>query len=181
MLPLRREKDILIEELPGETLIYDQKRHKIHCLNQTAALIWRHCDGHTSIAEIAQLLRKQADLPESEELIQLTLCDLAKRRLLQDHQQYQNAEAARWSRRDFARKLGVAAVLVPAVMSVMAPTAMAAFGSGAIGSSCTTNAECAPDVFGNRCCCQNASGGQGIKNTCTTVATCGGNNNCAPH
>ena len=41
MLPMRRETDILIEELPTETLVYDTKRHKVHCLNKTAALLWR--------------------------------------------------------------------------------------------------------------------------------------------
>src|ERR1700724_1650529 len=104
MLPMRRETDILIEELPNETLVYDTKRHKIHCLNQTAALIWRHCDGRTSVAKLAKMLREEADLPESEDMVQLALSDLAKCRLLRDYQQDRNAEAARWSRRDFARK-----------------------------------------------------------------------------
>jgi hypothetical protein len=125
MLPMRREKDILIEELPGETLVYDQKRHKVHCLNEAAAVVWRHCDGQTTLAQLAKVVREETNLPKSEEVVQFALSHLAKCQLLTDPPDYRNTEAARWSRRDFARKLGVAAVVVPAVMTIMAPTAAA--------------------------------------------------------
>jgi hypothetical protein len=39
MLPKRRETELIITELPGETLVYDTKRKKIHCLNRTAGLV----------------------------------------------------------------------------------------------------------------------------------------------
>jgi hypothetical protein len=129
---MRRENDILIEELTDETLVYDTKAHKVHCLNQTSALVWRNCDGRTSIAKLAKMLHDGANLPESEEMVQCALSDLAKCHLLHDHRQDRNAKSARWSRRDFARKLGVAAVLVPAVMTIITPTAAAA------GSACTS-------------------------------------------
>jgi hypothetical protein len=170
MLPLRREKGILIQELAGETVVYDQQRHKVHCLNQTAGLVWRHCDGQTSIAELAKLVSDEANLPASEELVQYCLDHLAQLRLLQDHQQF-SKHGFRLSRRDFARKLGVAAVLVPAIMTITAPTAAAA-ASLAINTPCTSNSQCS-----SGCCCQNNSGM--LKGTCQTTTTCGGNNNCA--
>jgi hypothetical protein len=171
MLPMRRETDILIEELPTETLVYDTKRHKVHCLNKTAALLWRHCDGRTSLAKLAKILREEADLPESEELVGLALSDLANRRLLADDRRDRKAEAALWSRRDFARNLGVAAVLVPAIMTVMAPTAAAA-GSGANGSRCDLSSNCQ-----SGCCCQDNSGGK--QGTCqSSGSACGGNGKC---
>jgi hypothetical protein len=46
--------------VPDEVLIYDLKQHKAHCLNKTAALVWNHCDGETSVSEMATLLQKEA-------------------------------------------------------------------------------------------------------------------------
>ena len=53
----KREGHLVIDELPDEVLVYDLDRHKAHCLNQTAALVWQHCDGKMAIArwESAQL------------------------------------------------------------------------------------------------------------------------------
>ena len=53
ILPEKREEDLTIVELPEETLVYDLKRHRAYCLNRTVALIWRHCDGRTTAAELA--------------------------------------------------------------------------------------------------------------------------------
>ena len=55
-LPEARREDIVVQELPDETLVYDLKRHKALCLNRAAGLVWKHCDGRTSVAEMAVLL-----------------------------------------------------------------------------------------------------------------------------
>lgn len=49
-----REEDLLIRELGEELLIYDLRRHRAYCLNQTAAFIWRLADGRTSVREMAR-------------------------------------------------------------------------------------------------------------------------------
>ena len=54
MLPKARQERLTTQVLPDETLVYDHERHKAHCLNVTAALVWRHCDGHTSLDELAR-------------------------------------------------------------------------------------------------------------------------------
>ena len=59
MLPCRREKDLIVRQLSDETLVYDLKRDKAHCLNPTAAAVWRHCDGRTSVSQLAALLRRE--------------------------------------------------------------------------------------------------------------------------
>ena len=48
MLPHARVNELIVRELPEETLVYDQKHDKAHCLNRAAALVWRHCDGQTT-------------------------------------------------------------------------------------------------------------------------------------
>jgi len=54
--PLARQDRLVVQELSEEVLVYDLDRHRAHCLNRTAALIWRHCDGSTSVAEMARRL-----------------------------------------------------------------------------------------------------------------------------
>ena len=55
LMPRARQIELHVEELPDETLVYDLERHKARCLNRTAALVWRHCDGQTGVAEVAAL------------------------------------------------------------------------------------------------------------------------------
>jgi hypothetical protein len=45
MFPRARAENLTVRVLGDETLVYDQERHKAHCLNATAALVWRHCNG----------------------------------------------------------------------------------------------------------------------------------------
>ena len=42
MLPVRRAEGLIVQEVAEETVVYDQKGHRAHCLNKTAALVWRH-------------------------------------------------------------------------------------------------------------------------------------------
>jgi hypothetical protein len=44
-LPQARTEGLTVRELAEETLVYDKERHKAHCLNRTAACVWKHCDG----------------------------------------------------------------------------------------------------------------------------------------
>ena len=46
--PLARKEGLVIQELPVEVLVYDLDRDKAHCLNETAAMVWRKCNGCSS-------------------------------------------------------------------------------------------------------------------------------------
>ena len=50
-----------MQALPNEVLVYDLERHRAHCLNQTAALIWKHCDRQTSMVEMIRILGKEIE------------------------------------------------------------------------------------------------------------------------
>ena len=54
MKPQSRRSGLLIRELPDELLVYDQEQHRAHCLNRTAALVFRHADGTRTAAELAR-------------------------------------------------------------------------------------------------------------------------------
>ena len=62
-LPQARHEALITKEADGELLVYDEQRDRAHCLNETAAAVWRLCDGHTTVSEIAQAIasRQQAE------------------------------------------------------------------------------------------------------------------------
>lgn len=140
--PHAREEGLVIQELPGELLVYDLNRHKAHCLNQTAAFIWKRCDGKTPVAEIAARLRKEFNAQGDEELIWLALDQLDKSHLLRGRVA-RPSDGNRVSRREVLRKAGLAAAVgVPLVTSILAPTAHAQASCLPRDAACTTNAQC---------------------------------------
>ncbi|MBW1688466.1 MAG: PqqD family protein, partial [Deltaproteobacteria bacterium] len=70
-------------ELPDELLVYDLERHKAHCLNPTAALVFKHCDGRTSVKQIARTLGSELEFAADERLVWLSLERLGKANLLE--------------------------------------------------------------------------------------------------
>jgi len=118
MLPKRREKGLLTERLPDETIVYDTTTHKVHCLTPVATLVWQRCDGNTSKAELAEILRQELGVRANDPLVQLTLEQLAEKGLLEQPAQLKG----RTSRREVARllaKCGIAAAAL--VVTVAAP------------------------------------------------------------
>ena len=135
MFPTARSEKLTVQELPEETLVFDHQSNKAHCLNRTTAMIWKHCDGRTSPAVLARLVGGNAVI------VDLALEQLASRHLLQGTIQRASAENRR-TRRDLLRKLAVAAVALPAIMTVAAPRANAASSPPPGPFACKTNADC---------------------------------------
>jgi hypothetical protein len=119
--PQARSEGLVIQELPDELLIYDLERDKAHCLNQTAAIVWKNCDGKTSVSELAQILSKESGLPVNDEVVWLALEQLGKARLLPIATQ-QNEGKKPLTRREVIKRIGLgAAVAIPLVTSIVAP------------------------------------------------------------
>jgi Coenzyme PQQ synthesis protein D (PqqD) len=118
-----RRQGLVVQELPDELLMYDLKRHKAHCLNRTAAFVWNHCDGRTTVDELARLMETEWHTPVSEDAVWLALDKLSKAELLEERIVLP-AEKAGISRRSAVRRLGFGAMLaVPVVMSLVSPPA----------------------------------------------------------
>jgi Coenzyme PQQ synthesis protein D (PqqD) len=81
-VPDARKEGLVIQELADEVLVYDLQRHKAHCLNHTAAWIWKHCDGRATVAEMARLLQAESKAPLNEGIIWLALEQLERDHLL---------------------------------------------------------------------------------------------------
>jgi hypothetical protein len=150
--PKARRVGLLIQELPGELLVYDQERHKAHCLNSTASLIWQSCDGRTPVTGIADRLSTELKSPVSSELVLVALEKLSSRHLLDDP--FKNQSAGKGpSRREVLRQIGLtAAVALPVITSIVAPRAAQAATCLPSGSSCSSPAQCCSGVCSASTC-----------------------------
>src|SRR4051812_9031813 len=81
-LPAARTSKLLVRELADETLVYDQDGHRAHCLNPTAALVWRLCDGKPPAPRIAERVGESLSAAVHEEVVWRALEQLAEYDLL---------------------------------------------------------------------------------------------------
>jgi hypothetical protein len=143
MKPQTRRSGLLIRELPDELLVYDQERHRAHCLNRTAAAVFRLADGTRTIDDLARAL-DPAEGADAAAAVTLALEQLSESSLLEC--QPPEASAAGLTRRDVARRFGIAAaILLPAVVTVLAPTPAEA------AATCVTS--CSGQPNGTPCTC----------------------------
>jgi hypothetical protein len=141
-LPAARQERLVVQELPDEVLIYDLDRDKAHCLNQTAAFVWKHCDGRTTLSELHSHFETNFGAPVADEMIWLALDQLEKFDLLQERWN-RPANLNRLSRRSVMRKIGLAAVIaLPLITSIVAPTVHAVSSCAQPGESCQGNGNC---------------------------------------
>ena len=146
--PVARKEGLVIERLEEEVLVYDTDRDRAHCLNQTAAFVWQHCDGRTTTKELARMLGKQAHADVDEKLVWLALDQLGRNHLLETRPAAP-ASFTGLNRREMVRALGLAAVVaIPVVTSIVAPTPAQAVTCKGSGSPCTSSAECCPPGTG---------------------------------
>jgi hypothetical protein len=142
MFPKARQHDLTVRDLLDETLVFDHQRNKAHCLNRTVALVWRHCDGRTGVGDLARMLQDALVVSEGEAVVGLALEQLGSRHLLEQPVE-RLAGPGRLSRREVLKKLAVAAVAMPLVMTVTAPSARAAgFLSGVNCSAAKDGSPC---------------------------------------
>jgi hypothetical protein len=139
LMPTARTEGLVVEEFAGEVLVYDLRRHKGHCLNSTAALVWRRCDGRTTVAEVAATLQEELSLPASEAVVWMALDRLARAQLLVARVTVTESRAHR-SRRALSRRRALIraagiSFLLPVVESIVAPHAVEA-------ASTTTSHDC---------------------------------------
>ena len=133
--PRLRADGLVIHELPDEVLVYDKVRDQAHCLNQSAALVWRACDGQCAPEEIARKLTTQLAIAVPEDVVLLALAQLQEIHLLE---QQGPTSFAGISRRQMARSLGLtAAVSLPLITSIMAPAPAQAATCIAPGQPCS--------------------------------------------
>jgi len=151
--PLGRKDGLIVKEVADEVLVYDLDRNKAHCLNRPAALIWEHCDGKTNIEEIASRVALATGMSADKDVVILALTQLRKSGLL-EAETLKVDDGPRLTRRALIRKIGVAAVTLPLVTSILAPTASATTSCGGFcmgNEDCPTACPTCSSAAGNKC------------------------------
>lgn len=150
--PRARQEDLVIEGLGEETLVYDMRSHKAHCLNHTAALVWNRCDGTATVTEMARALEQELRVPVQAEMVWLALERLHRAQLLSDQLPRPAAQPA-MSRRAVMKKIGLgAAIALPLVTSILAPTTAEASTCLASLSRCVSNSQCCTNICNSGLC-----------------------------
>ncbi len=153
-VPIARKEGLVIQEMPEEVLVYDLDTNKAHCLNQTAAFVWKSCDGRNSVADITKLVGDDSGSAVPEDLVWLAIDQLSEKNLLANNLK---ADFNGSTRREVIKKIGLAAVIsLPLVASLTAPTSVLAGASCrcAAPADCTTQTTCSSTVNCNGGLCR---------------------------
>jgi hypothetical protein len=187
-VPRARADGLIVKELTDEVLVYDIQRDKAHCLNLTAAAVWKQCDGRATIPESARRLevsfkkgqetegsRQRVEegtsqtvgedlVDESgtidEQVVWLALAQLRRSDLLEEP-----VDSAQWpqtimgmSRREAIRRIGIgAAIALPIVATITAPTPAQAGTCRPSGQPCSTSSQCCSGLCSGGSCLGGAS------------------------
>lgn len=155
--PTARRSGIVVQEMPGEVLIYDMEHNKAHCLNESAALVWKNCNGQNSVSDIVKTFEATGNGKVSEDFVWLAIDQLRENGLMADELPQRFAGR---SRREVLKTIGLGAmVALPVVASLVAPKNALASVSCVCQvpancltlvcpstSNCNQNGICAPDV-----------------------------------
>jgi len=145
--PLARKEGLVVHELPDEVLVYDTETDRAHCLNQTAAFVWKRCDGRKSASEIARELSVGNQAKVDQRIVNLALDELSRRNLL-----IGPVKLSGLNRREIIRALAVSAVALPVVASIVAPQPAEAASCLPNGSQCGTSAQCCSGLCSDGIC-----------------------------
>ncbi len=135
-MPLARTSEIVVLEVENETLVYDLRVNEAHCLNETAAFVWKYCDGHKTVSDLSDLVGEHYKISAGGDYVMLALDQLEERGLLTEH----IIDRTRLTnRRDMIKRVGMASVVaVPIIASIVAPSSAFA----AASCSCVNPGEC---------------------------------------
>ena len=154
--PIARQTGLVVQEMPDEVLVYDLNNNKAHCLNDSAAFVWRNCDGSNSAADIVREFESSSKGTVTEDFVWLAIDQLHDNGLLESSVE---SRFAGQSRRDVLKKIGLASlVALPVIASLVTPQSVMA----AASCSCSLPINCT------------------TKPGCPNTANCNGGGVCAP-
>ncbi len=133
--PIARHSGLVVQETPDEVLIYDLDNNKAHCLNQSAAVVWKSCDGNKSVADIVRDF-DSAGNTVTEDFVWLAIDQLNENGLLETSVE---PRFAGQSRRQVLKTIGLASVVaLPVIASLVSPKNAL----GSVSCICTAPAAC---------------------------------------
>ena len=127
--------------------MYDRDSHQAHCLNRTAASVFRAADGRRTVGELARRLAADVGVQVDDDVVLLALRQLEDARLLEVDSipvgpVPPGEVPADLSRRELIRRVGIGAVvLLPVVTSLLVPTPAEAANTCIPVESCPGNTQ----------------------------------------
>ena len=147
-MPLAKKNDVVVQEADGEFLVYDVLTRKAHHLNATSSRIWKLCDGKNSVEDISSALSTETREDIGVDFVWIALDEMRVAGLLEPGPS--TGEFPKLSRRKVLFRYALPAVVLPAVVSLVAPQAASAQscapGLSPIGGPCTSPADCCPGL-----------------------------------
>lgn len=140
--PIARQKDLVIQDMPDEVLVFDVNTNKAHCLNPSAAFIWKACNGKNSVSDIVSQFESSVNGKIGEDFVWLALDQLQENALL-EHEI--TPKFAGQSRRQVVKNIGLFSVAAaPIIASLVVPQNVMAVGSCACVAplDCTIQPTC---------------------------------------
>jgi Coenzyme PQQ synthesis protein D (PqqD) len=129
--PMARQNGLVVQEMPDEVLVYDLDTNKAHCLNGSAALVWKSCDGSNTVADIVKSFESNGSGKVTEDFVWLAIDQLNENNLLEGKLA---PRFAGQSRRQVLKTIGLASmVALPVIASLVAPQNAL----GAVSCACT--------------------------------------------
>jgi hypothetical protein len=117
--PMARQTGLVVQEMPDEVLVYDLDTNKAHCLNQSAAFVWKSCDGSNSVMDIVQQFEANGRGKVTEDFVWLAIDQLNENGLLENKV---SPKFTGQSRRQVLKTIGLASVVaLPIIASLVAP------------------------------------------------------------
>jgi hypothetical protein len=139
MRPKARREGLIVQQVDEETIVYDEERDRVHCLNALAAAVWQRSDGRRDVEGLARRVGQDLGAAVEVEAVHLALGKLHKAKLVDTAAPGRSTAVGR---RAALRRLGTAA-LVPIVSTIVAPRASEAATLVADGGCCSNAQECA--------------------------------------
>jgi DNA-binding transcriptional ArsR family regulator len=152
---------LVVRTVGSETIVYDPRTHKAHCLGPEAAAVWRECDGHRSASEIAERMRLAGGEPLDETSVTVALRRLERAGLVEAQVSRTagslegNGPGHVAGRRAALRRVAALAGLTVLSLTVPTPEAAAASCTKQVLQTCQRSAECCPTNQGGPACCVN--------------------------
>ena len=147
-LPVARTDDLIVLDVDEETLAYDLIRHRVHCLNRIAAIVWGMCDGKTGIDRMTTAVSTATGAPPDRDMVWYALRRLNGARLLANPLRPEAVERV-VSRRELLRRIstsGLGLFILPTVATIIAPSTLQA------QASCLPSGANCSRTMGLPCC-----------------------------
>jgi hypothetical protein len=140
MRPRAQHSRFLVKPVGDQLVVFDQSRQQLHVLNRTTAVVWRHCDGRHTVAELIDLVGGELGAPVDESVITAALAQLDEARLLENRLPLASGDD-KVSRRDLLHMAGAlaAGIMLPAITSCGVPTDPASVASASFSTQDTTS------------------------------------------